>query len=316
MSTTVAAHHGDTLREELAAASLLQDWVTLPEGEENKTLATWQRCVDGLLEARVDRKTPVVAFGGGVVGDIAGFAAASTLRGLPYVQVPTTLLAMVDSSVGGKTGVNHPRGKNLVGAFHQPRLVWAGLATLGTLAPRQLRAGLGEVVKTALIAGEAALAVLEVEAEALARGEPAALARQVATCVRTKAAVVAEDEREAGVRAWLNLGHTVGHGLENALGYGALLHGEAVGLGLLAEHRWAEESGHATPGLAARIESLLSRLGLPVEPPKYRQEAVVTAMHLDKKAYGAMVRVPICVRPGQVILLDLERTRLPELLQT
>ena len=183
--------------------------VVLPAGESNKTVQTWSQCVDAILNAGVDRRTPVVALGGGVVGDIAGFAAATALRGLPFVQVPTTLLAMVDSSVGGKTGVNHPNGKNLVGAFHQPRLVWAALNTLSTLEKVERIAGLGEVLKTGLLTGGELWTLLQTHAPLLAAGDVEATRHAVGLCVRAKADVVAQDEREGGIRAILNAGHTL-----------------------------------------------------------------------------------------------------------
>ena len=221
---------------------------------------------------------------------------------------------MVDSSVGGKTGFNHPRGKNLVGAFHQPQLVWAALDTLTTLSARDRRAGLGEVVKTALLDDAEALAVLERDADALASGDPEATARAVAACVRCKASVVAEDEREAGRRAILNLGHTVGHGLEAALGYGTLLHGEAVALGLVEELAWTSSEGlTADSTLTGRIADLLGRMGLPTVLPEVDPNAVWGAMALDKKASGDTLALPVVVSAGNVRMMRLPRRRLPEL---
>lgn len=289
--------------------------VVLPAGEGNKTVSTWSTCVDALLAARVDRRTPVVALGGGVVGDVAGFAAASALRGVPLIQVPTTLLAMVDSSVGGKTGVNHPLGKNLIGAFHQPSLVWAALETLATLPARELRAGLAEVVKAALIADPALLAELEARVDALAAGDVSALAPIVSRCVRIKADVVAADERESGWRAVLNAGHTVGHGLEVTAGFGALLHGEAVAIGLVLETEWAVRVGHCGDrALPDRLRRLLAGLGLPIAPPELPRERVVDAMRLDKKAQGDMLIVPVPASIGQMRLIELPAERLPELM--
>ncbi|MCB9665627.1 MAG: 3-dehydroquinate synthase [Alphaproteobacteria bacterium] len=298
----------------LAEAGIASTRLTLPAGEEHKHLQTWATLVDGLLASGVDRRTPVVALGGGVVGDLAGFAAASALRGLPMVQVPTTLLAMVDSSVGGKTGFNHARGKNLVGAFHQPRLVWAALETLATLPARERGAGLGEVVKTALIADAALLARLEVLAPALAAGEPDALGEVVARCVAIKAEVVAEDEREGGRRAILNAGHTAGHALEAALGYGTLLHGEAVALGLIAELSWARDEGLLEEAdLPERVTRLVGALGLPVVAPAADASALGAALEVDKKSYGNRLTLPITVAAGRTRLVSLARARLPEL---
>ena len=289
--------------------------VTLPSGEAHKSVATWASAVDAVLDEGIDRKTPIVALGGGVVGDLAGFVAASVLRGVPFVQVPTTLLAMVDSSVGGKVGVNHPRGKNLVGAFHQPRLVWAPLCTLATLPAEERVAGLGEVVKAALIADEDLLARLERDAEALAAGDVGALAPVVARCIAIKAAIVAQDEREGGVRAFLNAGHTVGHALEHATGYGTLRHGEAVALGLVAETRFAVRRGLCgDPGLPDRLVALLARLGLPTIPPDVAPERLLAAMQLDKKTAGDTLVVPVPARAGRMVLFDLPASERRELL--
>ena len=208
----------------LRGAGLQVETVVFPAGESNKTVATFTYCLGSVLTLPVDRRTPIVAVGGGVVGDVAGLVAATALRGLPFVQVPTTLLAMVDSSVGGKTGINHETGKNRIGAFHQPSLVYAPLRTLTTLPLRERRAGLAEVVKTAVVGDPALLETLERDAERLVDGDPALLEPIVSRCVELKAAIVAEDELETGIRAALNLGHKVGHALENALGYGTLLH--------------------------------------------------------------------------------------------
>lgn len=289
--------------------------IVLPAGEIHKTLATWSTCVDALLAGRIDRGTPVVALGGGVVGDVAGFAAATVLRGVPFVQVPTTLLAMVDSSVGGKTAVDHPSGKNLVGAFHQPQLVVAALATLGTLSRRELRAGLGEVVKTALLGDPGLFERLEADAERLADGDVAALLPVVTRCVEIKAAIVAADEREGGPRMVLNLGHTVGHALEAALGFHALLHGEAVAIGLVAETRWAARRGWCEdPQLHERLARLLARMGLPYEAPKAPLDAVLAALGVDKKRGEGNLRVPVPVRVGQVIAVELPLDSLSDLL--
>jgi len=288
--------------------------VVLPAGEQNKTVQTWSQAVSALLQAGVDRRTPVVALGGGVLGDVAGFAAASVLRGVPCVQVPTTVLAMVDSSVGGKTAVNHPRGKNLVCAFHQPTLVFAPLQTLTTLDPRAARSGLAEAVKAALIGDAGLLDLIEEQAESLARLEPESLAPVLDRAIAVKAAIVAQDEREAGRRAVLNLGHTVGHAVEAALGFGVLHHGEAVGLGLLAGARWAAEQGLGEAGLVGRLQALLPRLGLPIAAPALSRSDLADAAGVDKKRVGAMLREPVCVRAGLVRLVDVPVSRSGELL--
>lgn len=283
--------------------------IVLPAGEAYKGWAALQQIVDGCLRAGVDRRTTVLALGGGVVGDVAGLAAALVLRGIRVVQVPTTLLAMVDSSVGGKTAINHTVGKNLVGAFHQPSLVWANLDTLHTLEPIERVAGMGEVVKTALVGDAELLDVLEGD------GVEARLDEVVARCVATKASVVARDEREGGIRAWLNAGHTVAHGLETALGHGRMPHGVAVAHGLVAETRWAAAEGLCTDaGLPARLEALVRGLGVPPVPADLDHSAAVAAMHLDKKALDDMMVLPVVERAGQMRLCRLPKERLPELL--
>lgn len=289
--------------------------LVIPAGEIHKHRDTWWSIVDGLIRGGCDRKTLVVALGGGVVGDLAGFAAATTLRGLDVVQVPTTLLAMLDSSVGGKTGLDHELGKNLVGAFHQPTLVWAPIATLATLPAREVRAGLGELVKHALIEGEERLAELERDAADLQACDPAVIARVVRWCVASKARVVVADEREGGLRAILNLGHTVAHAVEVVLGFGELLHGEAVCIGLIAEQRFAERAGFAQAGLADRLVAWARSVGLPHALPDLALDALAQAAGLDKKAHGAMLSLPVCVRPGEVRLISWPRARLGELFE-
>ena len=283
--------------------------VVVPSGEGSKSWRRLGMVVDRLLEAGVDRRTPVVALGGGMVGDLAGLAAALTLRGLPVVQLPTTLLAMVDSAVGGKTAVNHPRGKNLVGAFHQPSLVWANLDTLDTLPPEQLASGLGEVVKTAVV-GDATLL------DVVAQGDRDRQGEVVGRCVACKARVVAADEQESGVRAWLNAGHTVGHAVETAAGHGQVAHGVAVAHGLVAEARWAVAEGVCIdPDLPDRLADLLWRLRLPDLPATFDHGAAEAALQVDKKAVGDMMSLPVPRRAGEMVLVPVPRARLPELLQ-
>ena len=291
--------------------------MTLPDGEHQKHAATWLGLVDSLLDAGVDRKTPVLALGGGVTGDLVGFAAASVLRGVPFVQVPTTLLAMVDASVGGKTGVNTRHGKNLLGAFWQPRLVYAPFATLRTLEDAELRCGLGEVVKHAMISGEDAFAACERHAADLVARDEAALARVVRDSVRTKAEVVQADPRENGLRAILNLGHTVGHAVESVAGYGALRHGEAVSLGLVAMTRFARSRGWITdPALTDRLEALLSALGLPVRAPSdLDPDALAAAVFFDKKRSRGSITIAIPVALGRVDLRPLRVEEVPDLIR-
>lgn len=275
----------------------------IPDGEVNKTLTTWQDLVHRLLALGVDRKTPVISLGGGVTGDIVGFAAASTMRGVPFVQVPTTLLAMVDASVGGKTGVNTERGKNLVGAFYQPILVHAALDTLGTLEPAELRCGLGEVLKHAVLEGEGFLGWLESKAAELVGRDPDALAHAVARCCAYKADIVRRDEREGGLRAILNCGHTLGHALERELGYGRLRHGEAVAVGMLAEAHMAVAMGLAEAGWPERIEALCAALGLPLRSPdSVPAQALVQATQHDKKRARGILTAALPCAPGKVSL--------------
>lgn len=274
--------------------------IEVPDGEGAKSLLQWSVLVDKLISAGVDRRTPVLALGGGVTGDLAGFAAASTLRGLPFVQVPTTLLAMVDSSVGGKVGVNTAAGKNLVGAFHPPRAVVAALDTLATLPDEEVRSGLGEVLKHAILMGAPAMDLLREAAPALRARDADAMAQVVTQSVQCKAAIVAEDPLEQGRRAVLNAGHTVGHALETALGHGALRHGEAVAMGLVAEARWAESTGRAAAGWSACIRDLATCLGLRTSPPSVSAAAMRAALSVDKKRERGMIRVACPCAPGIV----------------
>jgi shikimate kinase/3-dehydroquinate synthase len=284
-------------------------------GEAQKDRRTWSMIVDGLLAGPVDRSTVVVALGGGVVGDLAGFAAASVLRGLPWVLLPTTLLSLVDSSVGGKTGYNHRYGKNLVGAFHQPSLVYGALETLSTLPARQRVSGLGEVVKAAMIADPALFEFLETHAAAIRDGQPDVLAEVVARTVAIKAEIVAADEQERGRRRVLNLGHTVAHGLETALGYGVLLHGEAVSVGLIAETRWALRQGICRDRtLPDRLTALCQALGLPIAAPAVDRESVLSGMRLDKKGCGDTLWVPVTIRVGETAQVQVPWAGLTDLL--
>jgi shikimate kinase/3-dehydroquinate synthase len=309
---TVARLHGAAAERSLAGAGFDVARVEVPDGEAHKDLTSWQALVDALLEVRVDRRTLVVALGGGVTGDLVGFAAATALRGLPLVQVPTSLLAMVDSSVGGKVGVNVPRGKNLVGAFHPPVLVYAGLGVLETLPDVEFRCGLGEVVKHAVVDGELALARLETLAPRLRARDADAILEVVAHSVQVKRAIVRADPFERGARGLLNAGHTFGHALETALGHGVIRHGEAVALGLVAEARWAARrggsDGSAAAVLAARLVGLLDALGLPTRPPAHDAGSSVLgdrmreAFDVDKKRERGMLKVAVPLSPGVVRL--------------
>lgn len=304
--SNVAPLYGEAAILSLREAGFSPSLHSFAAGESNKTLDTYQALVQEILAAGVDRATPVLALGGGVVGDMAGFAAATLLRGLAFVQVPTTLLAMVDSSVGGKTGVNAAVGKNLVGAFHQPSLVFAPMDTLATLPDEELRCGLGEVVKHAVLADPAFFAWLESDGWRLLAREPEALRHAVLRCCAIKAAIVARDERETGERALLNLGHTVGHAIEAVAGYGAWRHGEAVAMGLLAEARCAVALGLAEPSLPGRIAALSRALGLPTELPPLPPDALRAAMAFDKKRTRGTLTVALPIEIGRACLHAVE----------
>jgi 3-dehydroquinate synthase len=272
--------------------------VVLPDGEQHKTLEVMGRVLDALVFGRMNRDACIAALGGGVVGDIAGFAAACYQRGIDFVQVPTTLLAQVDSAVGGKTGVNHPGGKNLVGAFHQPRAVVSDTSTLTTLPPRELRAGLAEVIKYGLVADAGFLAWLEKELPALLALDPAALAHAIRRSCEIKAEIVAEDEREHGRRALLNLGHTFGHAIETAAGYGEWLHGEAVGVGMLLAADLSRRLGWIGEADLVRVRELLVRAGLPVTAPPIGAARALGLMGMDKKVLAGRIRLVLLASLG------------------
>jgi 3-dehydroquinate synthase len=267
------------------------DSVVLPDGEVHKTLATTGTILDALVEGRFGRDCVVVALGGGVVGDLAGFAAAIYQRGVDFIQVPTTLLAQVDSAVGGKTGVNHPGGKNLVGAFHQPLCVLSDSDTLHTLDDRELSAGLAEVVKYGLIADPSFFHWLEEHAEALLVRDAVALHHVIRRSCEVKADVVAGDERERGRRALLNFGHTFGHAIELRAGYGECLHGEAVAAGMAMAARFSHRLGWLSSADVDRVVTLLTRLKLPVTPPRTDPDAFLVAMAMDKKVQAGQIRL-------------------------
>ncbi len=277
---------------ESADSSLLVDSLTLRAGEAHKNLDAVSKIFDALAQLGATRDACVIALGGGVVGDIAGFAAACWMRGIDFIQVPTTLLAMVDSSVGGKTGVDHAAGKNLIGAFHQPRAVIADLDTLSTLPERELRAGFAEVIKTACIGDAGFFDWLDANANALLARDATALTHAIATCCRYKAAVVACDERESGKRALLNFGHTFGHAIETEAGYGSLLHGEAVAIGMLLAARLSTQLGMSEEIDTQRLRALLQSFCLPTELPRnLKPRALLDRMRLDKKNRAGTLRL-------------------------
>jgi 3-dehydroquinate synthase len=282
-NTTVEPLHAAPVEAALRAAGARTMRIVLADGEDHKTWRSLDAIFAALLQAHADRRTVLVAVGGGVVGDMAGFAAATYQRGCSHLQVPTTLLAQVDSSVGGKTAINHPLGKNMIGAFHQPAAVIADTATLATLPPREYAAGLAEVVKYGAIVDLPFLAWLERNAAALAAREAAALAHAIHRSCELKADIVARDERETGARALLNFGHTFGHAIESAAGYGRWLHGEAVAMGMVLAARYSVRAGRMPEPEAQRLEALLSRLGLPTASPAFPLDTWLGYMGRDKK---------------------------------
>jgi 3-dehydroquinate synthase len=289
----------------LAEVGILATLAVLPPGETSKSLGCAGDLYDDLVRLRADRHTAVVAVGGGVIGDLAGFVAATYARGLPLLMVPTTLLAMVDSSVGGKVGVNHPRVKNIIGAFHQPVGVWIDTEALATLPPRELRCGLAEVIKYGVILDPQFFAYLEENADAIAAGDPSVLRHVVAHSCRLKADVVSKDEREeTGLRAILNFGHTIGHAVESVAGYGVSIeHGEAVAIGMAAEARLAERLGWIEPATTARLISLIGRFELPTTvPPSLDEDAMIDAMGRDKKNQRGQIRFILPRALGRVEL--------------
>lgn len=305
---TIAPLYLDRLMPNLAGRSV--DSIALPDGEANKTLDTMQQILDKLVGMRANRDTTVIALGGGVVGDIAGFAAACYMRGVNFVQVPTTLLAQVDSSVGGKTGVNHPQGKNLVGAFHQPQAVLIDTDTLDTLPERELSAGLAEVIKYGAICDADFFTWLEDNVAALRARNPVALAHAIRRSCECKAEVVAEDEREAGRRAILNFGHTFGHAIEHCQGYGEWLHGEAVAAGMIMAARLSN-----LPAIdVERLRALIAAAGLPVEPPAISGDDWMTVMGMDKKVQGKQLRFVLLRDIGDCFVsAEYDTARLDEL---
>ena len=298
----VAPRYGQAAREALAKAGLTAALITIPAGETAKSLKTLEACYDQLAAQRLERKSFIIALGGGVVGDLAGFVAATYLRGLPFVQVPTTLLAQVDSSVGGKVGLNLKTGKNLVGAFHQPRLVLCDLDTLASLPLREYRAGLAEVIKYGIIYDAGLFRRLERDLPRLLRREPRTLAAVVARCCEIKADVVRQDETESGLRAILNFGHTIGHALEAISHYGKYLHGEAIAIGQVAAAKLSAQVLGLPAQDLERIERIFQRAGLPthVKLNALHRQRLLAAMRLDKKVSSGEIKFVLARRIGAV----------------
>ena len=289
-NTTVAPLYAKTLMNTLSQLGKTVRLLELPDGESFKDWQHLQLIFDELLAHGADRQSMIIALGGGVVGDMAGFGAASFMRGIRFIQVPTSLLAQVDSSVGGKTGINHPLGKNMIGAFHQPVAVIADLNTLRTLPPRELSAGLAEVIKHGAIADADFLDWIEANTSALLACDTDAMAHAVLRSCEIKSAVVSADEREGGIRATLNFGHTFGHAIESGLGYGEWLHGEAVGCGMVMAADLSARLGHISKADAQRLKRIIASMHLPIAPPKLGSQRFMELMQVDKKTEGGQIR--------------------------
>jgi 3-dehydroquinate synthase len=305
-NTTVAPLYAERLQAALAGHYAAIHTVVLPDGEAHKTWGTLNTVFDALLSRGADRKTVLFALGGGVVGDVTGFAAASYMRGVPFVQVPTTLLAQVDSSVGGKTAINHPLGKNMIGAFYQPERVVCDLDVLKTLPARELSAGLAEIIKYGPIADPAFLDWIEANLDALLAGDTAAMAHAVRRSCEIKAWVVGQDEREAGLRAVLNFGHTFGHAIEAGMGYGAWLHGEGVGCGMVMAARLSARLGLIDTAVVERLTHLIARAGLPTVGPVLdaadNAGRYLSLMRVDKKAEGGEIKFVLIDGLGRAVV--------------
>ena len=301
-NTTVAPLYLDRLTAALAAADVAVTPVVLPDGEAYKNWETLNLIFDALLSQRAERKTTLIALGGGVIGDMTGFAAACYQRGMPFIQIPTTLLSQVDSSVGGKTGINHPLGKNMIGAFYQPKLVLADTDTLQTLPPRELSAGLAEVIKYGLIWDADFLAWLEANMAKLRALDPEAIAHAIYRSCEIKAQVVGQDEREGGIRAILNLGHTFGHAIETGMGYGNWLHGEAVAAGMVLAAQTSQRMGWLSEADVARARALIRAAGLPDVAPDLGVATWLDYMGHDKKVEGGKLRFVLLKKLGEALI--------------
>ncbi len=312
----VKRHYGARVVRSLKAAGLKPTVLALPDGERTKSLKWVARVLHELLRRRYERKTWLIALGGGVIGDLAGFAASIYLRGVPFVQVPTTLVAQVDSSIGGKTGVNHQLGKNLIGTFYQPRLVLIDPHVLRTLPPREYRAGLAEVVKYGVIADAEFFEFLEHDMDRILKLDPAALHRVIRTSCAIKAAVVSEDEREGDRRRILNFGHTVGHALENLTSYRLYKHGEAVAIGMVVAARLTERLGLADANVAKRIRALVEQTRLPADLPRLSASALIRAMRQDKKVQDRRIHFVLPDRIGHVVVRPVEEPDIRRVLTT
>lgn len=301
-NTTVAPLYLQPLTEALQNAGVSVIPIILPDGEAYKNTETLNTIYDELLQNRCERSTTLIALGGGVIGDLTGYAAATYLRGVPFIQIPTTLLSQVDSSVGGKTGINHPLGKNMIGAFYQPQLVLADIDTLQTLPAREFSAGMAEVIKYGLIRDAEFFNWLELNIEKLMALDEVALSEAIYRSCQNKADVVARDEHETGERALLNLGHTFGHAIENAMGYGVWLHGEAVAAGTMMAADLSKRMAWLTDAEQKRMRDLLTKANLPLDPPKLGVEKYLTLMQLDKKVADGKIRLVLQQGIGKSVI--------------
>lgn len=315
-NTTVAPLYLNQLSHALQSAGVAVIPIILPDGEAYKNAATLNLIYDALLQNRCERSTTLIALGGGVIGDLTGYAAATYLRGVPFIQIPTTLLSQVDSSVGGKTGINHPLGKNMIGAFYQPQLVLADIDTLKTLPQREFSAGMAEVIKYGLIRDAEFFNWLEAHIEKLMTLDEAAISEAIYRSCQNKAVVVARDEHENGERALLNLGHTFGHAIENALGYGVCLHGEAVAAGTMLAADLSKRMGWLTSGEVTRMHALFNKAQLPLDAPKLGVEKYLDLMQLDKKVADGQIRLVLQQGIGKsVITSDYDVEKLKQTLE-
>ncbi|MDQ6973892.1 MAG: 3-dehydroquinate synthase [Mariprofundaceae bacterium] len=303
-NTVVAPLYLNGVKQSLESSSWQVFEYIVEDGEHFKTVDTWSAIMDALMEARLSRNEPIVALGGGVVGDMAGFAAACYRRGIPFVQVPTTLLAQVDSSVGGKTAVSHPHGKNMIGAFYQPKLVWIDPDVLKTLMPNQLRAGLAEIIKYGAIWDADFFNQIERDARQLLALDTVVVNQAILASCRYKAEIVMQDETEQGARALLNLGHTFGHAIESMTHYTAYLHGEGVAIGMCMAARLSEQLGYAPKGTEKSMVRALQALKLPVNPPKFTSEQWLDAMGHDKKNVGSRIRYVLLKKIGEAFIAE------------
>ena len=308
---TVASLYLDKLNQQLDQLGIQHFSIVLPDGEAYKDWQSLNHIFDRLMEQRAERKTTLLALGGGVIGDMVGFAAACYQRGVPFVQIPTTLLSQVDSSVGGKTAINHPLGKNMIGAFYQPQIVLADLSSLSTLPPREFSAGMAEVIKYGLLGDADFIGWLEDNMSALMSQEETVLAQAVEHCCRMKAEIVASDEKEQGIRAWLNLGHTFGHAIEAEMGYGVWLHGEAVAAGIVLACRLSEQLGQISAADTERVIRLLQQANLPTEPPRFAFDRWLEHMQHDKKVSSGVMQFVTLERLGRAAITSVSQ---PELL--